>query len=170
VLVKCPFCKKEEEVKVLDSRSASDGFAIRRRRLCMKCNRRWTTYEHAENPHIKVVKKNGSRQPFEWKKVHGGIEKALEKRPVPSETIDEMTERIERRIYDNFEKEVPTTAIGEYIMDELKKIDRVAYVRFASVYRDFQDVSDFVDAAKETISDSEPGNSRKRSTGPPDSD
>jgi transcriptional repressor NrdR len=154
-LVKCPFCKKEENVKVLDSRSASDGFAIRRRRICTKCNRRWTTYEHADNPHIKVVKKNNNREPFESKKIHDGLKKALQKRPVSTQVIEDITERIERRIYDNFESEVPTSAIGEYIMDELKKIDRVAYVRFASVYREFEDVSEFVDAAQESIPDSE---------------
>ncbi|MHC4661556.1 MAG: transcriptional regulator NrdR [Planctomycetota bacterium] len=153
--MKCPFCKKEDEVKVLDSRSAADGFAIRRRRHCARCNRRWTTYERIEQTPIKVVKKDGRRVPFERGKILAGIEKACEKRPVPTDAFEDLTEKIERRIYDKYDREVPSSVVGQMLMEELRKLDRVAYVRFASVYREFQDVSEFVDAAQETITEPE---------------
>ena len=141
--MKCPFCKKDND-KVIDSRSSSGGFSIRRRRQCLDCSRRYTTYEKIEEAPLRVVKKDGSRVPYDRERILNGLRKACEKRPVPTDTLLGMVDEIEADIFDRFDKEVDSTYIGEQVMDKLKDVDKVAYVRFASVYREFQDISDFI--------------------------
>lgn len=139
----CPFCK-HDETKVIDSRGSQE-FVIRRRRECLKCERRFTTYEKIEDSPLKVVKKDGSRVPFDRTKIRDGIEKACWKRPVSEETIERIVSDIEVDLYENFEREVPSRYVGEKVMEALGHADQVAFVRFASVYRDFKDVTDFVE-------------------------
>ncbi|MHC4450545.1 MAG: transcriptional regulator NrdR [Planctomycetota bacterium] len=142
--MKCPFCKADNN-KVIDSRASADGFAIRRRRECIACGRRYTTYERIEESPIRVVKKDGAREPFERRKILSGLIKACEKRPVSFDVLDEITSRIEHQVTEQFDREVPSKFIGRLVMRELKRIDQVAYVRYASVYRDFKDVTEFMD-------------------------
>jgi transcriptional repressor NrdR len=139
----CPFCR-QGETKVVDSRD-SEEFVIRRRRQCLQCNRRFTTYEKIEDSPLKVVKKDGTRMPFDRDKIRSGMEKACYKRPVSAEQIDRIISEIETDVAENFEREVPSRYIGEKLIDALRQLDQVAYVRFASVYREFQDVNDFVE-------------------------
>lgn len=139
----CPFCK-HDETKVIDSRGSQE-FVIRRRRECLKCVRRFTTYEKIEESPLKVIKKDGSRVPFDRSKIREGIEKACWKRPIGEETIERLVADIEVDLYENFDREVPSRYVGEKVMDALRQIDQVAFVRFASVYRDFKDVTDFVE-------------------------
>ncbi len=141
--MKCPFCGYIDD-KVIDSRSSSDGNAVRRRRECLKCGKRFTTYEYVEEMPLMVVKKDGRREPFDRKKILGGIQKACEKRPVSSEKIEDLVAEVEHEIYRKFDKEDHSENIGELIMDKLAKLDEVAYVRFASVYRQFKDVNQFM--------------------------
>lgn len=141
-IMKCPFCKKDND-QVIDSRSADDGFTIRRRRKCLSCKRRYTTYEKREEISLRVIKKDGLRQPFNPEKIFNGLLKACEKRPIPTERLKDTLAKIERAIYDKFEREVPAKEIGELLMKELKSLDHVAYVRFASVYREFKDPQEF---------------------------
>ena len=145
--MRCPYCKKSED-RVLDSRSCRDGCAIRRRRECLACKRRFTTYEQVEGIPLRVVKKNDKREPFSRPKLLGGLYKACEKRPIPMSRLEEVANRIELEIYEKYEKEVPTSTIGELVMRELRELDQIAYVRFASVYREFKDVSEFVKELK----------------------
>ena len=140
--MKCPYCNYED-TKVIDSRPTEDGHAIRRRRGCEKCGKRFTTYEKVEESIIMIVKKDGSREAFDRGKLMNGIIRACEKRPVPMATIEEMVDRIERGLNNLMQKEVKSDFIGELVMDELKKVDQVAYIRFASVYRQFTDVETF---------------------------
>ena len=140
--MKCPYCNYED-TKVIDSRPTEDGHAIRRRRGCEKCGKRFTTYEKVEESIIMIVKKDGSREAFDRGKLMNGIIRACEKRPVPMATIEEMVDRIERGLINLMQKEVKSDFIGELVMDELKKVDQVAYIRFASVYRQFTDVETF---------------------------
>jgi transcriptional repressor NrdR len=142
--MKCPFCGVDND-KVIDSRSNNDGFSIRRRRECSSCQRRFTTCEHVEQTHIKVVKKDGGREPFNSEKIRSGLEKACWKRPVSDDQIRALIEAIEREVHDCYDSEVPAEKIGALIMQHLKNVDQIAYVRFASVYRQFEDVHDFVD-------------------------
>ncbi len=142
--MKGPFCKEDRD-RVVDSRASADGFAIRRRRECLACGRRYTTYERIEESPMRVVKKDGAREPFERRKVLAGLMKATEKRPVSIDTLDEVVSRLERQMTEQFDREVTSEVIGGMVMDELKKLDQVAYVRFASVYRDFKDVEEFLD-------------------------
>ncbi len=142
--MKCPYCGVDND-KVIDSRSNNDGFSIRRRRECLACQRRFTTYEHVEKTNIKVIKKDGGREPFAADKIRSGLEKACWKRPVSDDQIRELIEVVEREVHDSFDSEVPADKIGEIIMQHLRQVDQVAYVRFASVYRQFEDVHDFVD-------------------------
>jgi transcriptional repressor NrdR len=142
--MKCPFCKVDDD-RVVDSRASSDGFAIRRRRECGKCGRRYTTYERIEESPLRVVKKDGRREPFERRKILSGLIKACEKRPVSLDALEGITERIEGQVLEAFEREVPSTHLGELVMEELRQVDPVAYVRFASVYREFQDVREFLE-------------------------
>ena len=145
--MRCPFCKKEND-KVIDSRSVNDETVIRRRRECESCSKRYTTYERIEEIPLFVTKKDLRREPFDKKKVLSGIHKACEKRPIPLEAQDKIADDIERMIREKYEKEVPSAVLGEYIMQRLAKVDQVAYVRFASVYRDFQDISHFMKELK----------------------
>ena len=139
----CPFCR-HEETKVIDSRLAEPS-VIRRRRECLACERRFTTHERVEQVLIKVVKKDGSRVPFDKDRIRAGLEKACWKRPVSQEQLDELINTVERDVHDHYEKEVPSRDIGEKVFNLLRDIDQVAFVRFASVYREFKDVRDFVD-------------------------
>ncbi len=141
--MKCPFCRVDND-RVTDSRASEDGFAIRRRRECVNCHRRYTTYERIEEQAIKVVKKDGGRIPFERDKIKRGLEKACWKRPISDEQIEAVVSAIEADVYANFEAEVDSRYLGELAMQHLRQLDQVAYVRFASVYRDFEDVRDFV--------------------------
>ena len=142
--MKCPFCKVDDD-RVVDSRASSDGFAIRRRRECTSCNRRYTTYERIEESPLRVVKKDDRREPFDRRKILSGLLKACEKRPVSLETLEKITETIEGKVLETFEREVPSTYIGQLVMTELKRVDQVAYVRFASVYREFKDIHEFME-------------------------
>lgn len=157
--MRCPFCKVDDD-KVIDSRASSDGFAIRRRRECVDCGRRFTTYERIEESPLRVIKKEGVREPFERRKILFGLIKACEKRPIPLADLEEITERIEGRILEKYESEVPVSFIGELVMDELKALDKVAYVRFASVYREFKDINEFMDELKSMLSG--PGGTKSR--------
>ena len=141
--MRCPFCYNQE-TKVIDSRPTEDGHAIRRRRECERCSRRFTTYEKVEEVILMVVKKDGSREAFDRRKIMNGIIKACEKRPVTVATMENMVDQIERGLNNMMEKEIESSFIGELIMDQLKDVDQVAYVRFASVYRQFTDVNTFV--------------------------
>lgn len=145
--MRCPFCKTDDD-RVIDSRASSDGFAIRRRRECLACGRRFTTYERIEESPLRVVKKDGQREPFERRKILLGMIKACEKRPVSITALEEATERIENKVLEKYDTEVPTSYLGQLVMEALKEIDQVAYVRFASVYREFQDITDFAAALK----------------------
>jgi transcriptional repressor NrdR len=141
--MRCPFCENDD-TKVIDSRHTDEGHAIRRRRECEKCGKRFTTYEKVEEVILMVIKKDGSRETFDRNKVMNGIIKACEKRPVPIAEIEKIVDDIERGLNNLMEKEVKSTFIGELIMDRLKDLDEVAYVRFASVYRQFTDINTFV--------------------------
>ena len=145
--MKCPFCDDVED-KVVDSRMAKEGEVIRRRRECLSCKRRYTTYERVEETMPAVVKKDGRREPFDRGKIVSGLKKACEKRPIGTATIESVTDRIEKRIQDMGETEIVSTAVGEEVMRELSQLDQVAYVRFASVYREFKDIDQFMDEIK----------------------
>jgi len=138
----CPFCS-HEETKVIDSRLAGDGRQIRRRRQCLQCNERFTTFETAELVLPRVVKNDNSRQPFDESKVRDSMRRALEKRPVPSDEFEQAVGRLVHKLRTMGEREVPSRLVGELVMEELRGLDEVAYVRFASVYRSFQDVTEF---------------------------
>ena len=140
--VKCPYCGFEDQ-KVLDSRPARDGEAIRRRRECLKCARRFTTFESPERPRLFVIKRDGSYEEFSREKVLASMLIACRKRPVPVDNLRAAAEWIERDLFHEFDDEAPSTVIGEKVMEHLREIDQVAYVRFASVYREFQTVSQF---------------------------
>lgn len=148
--MKCPFCDYYE-TKVIDSRPTDEGQAIRRRRECNNCNKRFTTYEKIEEIPLIVVKKDGNRQSYNRNKLLNGIVKACEKRPVPIKTIEEIVDNIEKTLYNSMEKEVTSQHIGEMVMDCLKNIDEVSYVRFASVYRQFKDINTFMDELKKLL-------------------
>lgn len=142
--MKCPYCQVDYD-RVIDTRPSEDGSAIRRRRECLKCGRRYTTYERYEPTTLKVVKKGAVREPFERDKIRRGLEKACWKRPVSDEQIRTVVNAVEHEVVDRFDVEVDSHTLGEIVMEHLKKLDQVAYVRFASVYRRFKDVQDFVD-------------------------
>jgi transcriptional repressor NrdR len=148
--MKCPFCAHGEN-KVIDSRISKDGDAIRRRRECLGCGNRFTTYEFVEEVLPMVVKKDGRREPFDRTKIRSGIKKACEKRPISTDAIEIVVDNVERACQEFQGKEIPSTAIGEKVMRELQVLDGVAYVRFASVYREFRDVSDFMDELKDLL-------------------
>jgi transcriptional repressor NrdR len=145
--VKCPFCDDVED-KVVDSRMAKEGEVIRRRRECLSCKRRYTTYERVEETMPVVVKKDGRREPFDRSKIVSGLKKACEKRPISTATIETVSDRIEKRIQDLGETEIDSPLIGEEVMKELSQLDQIAYVRFASVYREFKDIDQFMDEIK----------------------
>lgn len=145
--MKCPFCAHFDD-KVVDSRTIKEGELIRRRRECLGCTKRFTTYERIEEIPLMVVKKDGRREAFDRSKIVIGILKACEKRPVSVEAIEDVVDRLEKDISNSVEKEVAASKIGSMIMEELKGLDEVAYVRFASVYRQFKDINEFMDALK----------------------
>jgi transcriptional repressor NrdR len=145
--VKCPFCDELED-KVVDSRMAKEGEVIRRRRECIGCRRRYTTYERVEEILPVVVKKDGRRESFDRAKILSGIKKACEKRPISTATIEDAADRIEKRIQEMGESEIKSRVVGEEVMKELHQLDQVAYVRFASVYREFKDIDQFMDELK----------------------
>jgi transcriptional repressor NrdR len=149
--MKCPFCGHTEN-RVIDSRISKDGKAVRRRRECLGCMRRFTTYEYVEDVLPMVVKKDGRREQFDRQKILNGIKKACEKRPISMEAIDKLVENVEQACQEMQVEEISSTIIGEKIMNELKNFDGVAYVRFASVYRQFRDVSEFMSELKELLS------------------
>jgi transcriptional repressor NrdR len=145
--VKCPFCNHLHE-KVVDSRESKEGDAIRRRRECLKCDRRFTTYERIDEVPYMVIKKDGRREKFDRQKVLGGLLRACEKRPVSMAKLSELVNRVESMVSDSPDREISTTEIGEHLMDNLRELDKIAYVRFASVYRDFQDEEAFFNELK----------------------
>jgi transcriptional repressor NrdR len=148
--MKCTFCHYKE-TKVIDSRLSSEGRSIRRRRECLKCKRRFTTYEYVEETPLMVVKKDGRREAFDRKKIIAGILKACEKRPISMEKVEEMVVDIERALQKKFDKEVASKNVGELVMERLADLDEVAYVRFASVYRQFKDVNQFMRELKDIL-------------------
>lgn len=150
--MRCPFCDHQED-KVVDSRASREGIVIRRRRECIGCRRRYTTYERVEEVLPVVVKKDGRREPFDRIKILQGLKKACEKRPVALSTLEEIVDRVEKKLQEMGEAEVPSRIIGEEVMAQLHQIDQVAYVRFASVYREFKDVNQFMDELTDLLRD-----------------
>lgn len=148
--MKCPFCQAEN-TKVIDSRPAEDNNSIRRRRECDACGKRFTTYEKVETIPLIVIKKDNNREPYDRDKIESGIIRSCHKRPVSADKIKEIVDDIETVIFNLEEKEIPTSTIGSIVMDKLKDIDAVAYVRFASVYREFKDVNTFMDELKKLL-------------------
>jgi transcriptional repressor NrdR len=159
--MKCPFCAHSEN-KVIDARISKDGDAIRRRRECLGCGKRFTTYEFVEEVLPMVVKKDGRREPFDRSKIRAGIKKACEKRPISTDVIETVVDKVERSCQEFQDKEIPSSAIGEEIMRELQVLDGVAYVRFASVYREFRDVTDFVEELKDFLRSRKTGKGKKK--------
>ena len=149
--MKCPFCGFIED-KVIDSRSSNEDKSVRRRRECMKCKRRFTTYEYIEEVPLMVIKKDGRREAFDRNKIISGILKACEKRPVSMEKVEAVVDRVEKELQKSFDKEVKAQVVGELVMDYLHKLDEVAYVRFASVYRQFKDINHFMKELKDLLS------------------
>ena len=149
--MKCPFCSSDED-KVIDSRSSNEGKSVRRRRECLKCDKRFTTYEYVEEIPLMVIKKDGRREAFDRNKIINGIMKACEKRPVSVEKVEAIVDRVEKELQKSFDKEVKAPVIGELVMDHIHKIDEVAYVRFASVYRQFKDINQFMKELKDLLS------------------
>lgn len=147
IFMKCPFCSNLED-KVIDSRTSREGNAIRRRRECLKCGKRFTSYERVEDIIPMVVKKDGRREPYERSKVLTGLKKACEKRPIGVETLEGITDKIEKKLIGLGVKEIPSTWVGEEVMSSLKELDKVAYVRFASVYRQFKDINELMNEVK----------------------
>ena len=142
--MKCPFCRKDND-KVVDSRSAEDGQVIRRRRECLECSKRNTTYERIEEIPLRIIKKDGGREPYDRNKLLSGLLKACQKRPVPTADLEGIADEIEEETSQRASKEVPSKVVGEAVMNKLRDLDQVAYVRFASVYRDFKDVGQFLE-------------------------
>ena len=154
--MRCPFCKEDND-RVIDSRSSDGGRVIRRRRLCLICKKRFTTYEKiGESFKLYVVKKDNSRVPYERDKIVSGLQKACYKRPVSAEQIQRIANKAEENIFRNFDKEVSSAFIGESVMKQLRKVDKVAYIRFASVYRDFRDAGELIKEVSKAITEAEP--------------
>ena len=148
--MKCPFCGHQED-KVVDSRASADGVSIRRRRECLGCAKRFTTYEHVEEQPLMIIKKDGRREPFDRHKLLAGLVKACEKRPVSMDELERLVDELERDLSQQFEREVSSREIGERVMKKLHALDPVAYVRFASVYREFKDVEQFMRELKDLL-------------------
>lgn len=158
--MRCPFCAKDED-KVIDSRSAEQGKVIRRRRECLACSRRFTTYERVEEAvKLNVVKRDGSRVPYDRQRLLAGLEKACYKRPVSAARLQELVEEIEDELFRAHDKEVVSSDIGQLVSDKLKQVDRVAYVRYASVYKQFRDIEDLLEEVKDVM------NSKQLDAGP----
>ncbi len=150
--MKCPFCGNLED-KVIDSRTSKEGSAIRRRRECLKCNKRFTSYERVEDIIPMVIKKDGRREPFDRLKILTGLKKACEKRPIGMDTLEGITDSIEKKLIGLGVKEIQSSWIGEEVMSSLRELDKVAYVRFASVYRQFKDINEFMKEVKTLFED-----------------
>ena len=148
--MRCPFCAHLED-KVVDSREGKDGSVIRRRRECLRCSKRFTSYERIDEIAFMVVKKDDAREPYDRNKIMGGLRRACEKRPVSPAALETIADEVEQRLQESPEREIPTRVIGETVMERLKTLDTVAYVRFASVYRQFQDVDQFMRELKEIL-------------------
>lgn len=148
--MKCPYCSGER-IKVIDSRPSEENNAIRRRRQCEDCNKRFTTYETVESMPLIVVKKDDSREPYARQKLMSGLVRSCHKRPVPMKEIDTLVDEIENQIYNSMKKEIDSSEIGEMVMERLKHLDEVAYVRFASIYREFRDINTFMDELKKIL-------------------
>ncbi|MBU5669132.1 transcriptional regulator NrdR [Peptoniphilus sp. MSJ-1] len=148
--MKCPFCGYEDS-KVMDTRPTEEGYTIRRRRECLNCQKRFTTYEKVEQSPVMVIKKDGNRQAFDRDKIINGIIKSCEKRPVSAAQVEEAVSNIEKKIENSMKKEISSYEIGEMVMDELKELDEVSYVRFASVYREFKDLQSFIDELENIV-------------------
>lgn len=148
--MKCPFCS-QDNTRVVDSRPAEDNSSIRRRRLCDVCGKRFTTYEKVETIPLIVIKKDRTREQYDRSKIEAGVMRACYKRPIPIQKINEMIDSVETEIFNREEKEIESKAIGEIVMDRLKDLEAVAYVRFASVYREFKDVNTFMDELKKIL-------------------
>jgi len=150
--MRCPFCKRDDS-KVLDSRESAEGTVTRRRRECLSCHKRFTTYERVEELMPLVVKKDGRREPYDREKLISGLQKAVEKRPVSMDQLEALVAEVESRVLERGEKEVPSSLVGEEVMRRLRALDQVAYVRFASVYRSFRDIEEFMDELKGLLDD-----------------
>jgi len=148
----CPFCSHHES-KVVDSRPTDEGQAIRRRRECIACSKRFTTYEKVDEIPLIVVKKNGNREPYNRNKILNGVIRSCEKRPVSLKDIEGLIDEIEKQIYNTMEREITTELIGNLVIDKIKDLDEVAYVRFASVYREFKDINTFMNEVKKILSE-----------------
>ncbi len=148
--MRCPFCNENND-RVVDSRESQNGHTIRRRRECLDCGRRYTSYERIEDIPFMVVKRDGSRTEFDRKKLLIGLYKACEKRPVPAKQIDKIVDAVEQQVHEREEREITTQEIGQYVMDRLRVLDQVAYVRFASVYRRFEDIESFMEELKDLL-------------------
>jgi transcriptional repressor NrdR len=144
--VRCPYCKQDDD-RVVNSRTSAEGASVKRRRECRRCRRRYTTYERMEQSPLRVIKKDGNRENFSRSKLLEGVLKACHKRPASTDAVEGMVDEIERELHGRFENEVPSSVIGEMVMQRLRELDQVAFIRFASVYREFKDVSDFVEQA-----------------------
>ena len=144
--MQCPYCKEDDD-RVVNSRPSADGTYVKRRRECNRCGRRYTTYERIEQSVLRVIKKDGGREDFSRKKLLDGLMKACYKRPIPAERLEQLVDEVERQSHRRFEGEVPSRQLGEMVMERLRALDQVAYIRFASVYRAFTDVTDFVEEA-----------------------
>jgi|SRR5208282_2292496 len=151
--MRCPFCEAEKEnLKVIDSRTCEGGKAIRRRRQCLNCKKRFTTYEKIEqNIRLSVVKKDGRRMPWDQKRIFVGLERACFKRPVPESELQRIVEEVEEEIFKTYDREVPSEVVGKLVTERLRRVDQVAYVRFASVYKEFKTLEELVDEAKAVI-------------------
>jgi transcriptional repressor NrdR len=163
--MKCPWCHTDND-QVTDTRSCENGYAIRRRRRCLACGRRFTTYERAERAPLKVIKRDGSREPFDRRKLKRGLEIACGKRPVSDAELERIVSEIENRLFAEFDSEVETRYIGQLAMQFLRDLDQVAYVRFASVYRAFQEVSDFLEEVQQILQERHATSSPLPSPGP----
>ena len=150
--MKCPFCQSDND-RVIDSRASDDGFAIRRRRECADCRRRYTTYERVEGLILRVIKKDGAREPYDRLKIKRGLEKACWKRPISDKQLEEIIAGVENDLESRMDAEVEAQLVGELVMQRLRELDEVAYVRFASVYRQFKDLHDFVDELKPMLAE-----------------
>ena len=148
--MRCPYCQIDND-RVLDTRAAEGGYTIRRRRLCTSCNRRFATLEKLEQSNIRVVKRDDTREPFDLEKIRRGIERACSKRNISSDVIEQVVQDIEAEIYASFESEVPAKLVGDIVMERLASLDDVAYIRFVSVYHDFDDAQDFVEAISNIV-------------------
>lgn len=155
--MKCPFCNFPDS-KVVDSRPTDEGTSIRRRRECLKCMKRFTTYETVERLPLMLIKRDGAREPYDRNKLLSGVMKACEKRPVPQARLEQLVDTVEQRLFGTLETEISSQKIGEMVMDELRKVDEVAYVRFASVYRQFKDINTFLDELNTLLKTKDNGN------------